>query len=272
MEDFFSPLLSQADGLLAIGCRFSQLTTGSWAMPRPPALAHIDIDPEEIGRHYPVQVGIRGDARQVLEQLLPLLPQAPQSSWATPPVRRNTWRLPGMELLGSLRRALPGDAILAVDITRLGYILMTDYPLEQPRTFLHPAGAVSMGFGIPAALGAKAAFPARTVVAVAGDGGFQMSALELATAVQERLPIIVILVNDNSLTLIKATQKRRYAERYIAVDLHNPDFGQLATAFGVRYSRADSDEDFERAVREAVQQETTTVIEVRPGDARVGNP
>jgi len=268
MEAFFWPMLSEADGLLAIGCRFSQLTTGSWSMPRPPALAQIDIDPEEIGRHYPAAVGVCSDARVVLKQLLSLLPETPRTPWTTPPVRRDTWRLPGIEMLSALRRALPANAILSVDITRLGYILMSDFPLDHPRTFLHPAGAVSMGYGIPAALAAKAAFPDRAVVAVVGDGGFQMSGLELATSVQERLPIVIVLVNDNSLTLIRATQQRRYAERYIAVDLRNPDFGQFAAAFGVRYSRADTDEAFEQAMKDALQQETTTVIEVRPGDAR----
>jgi acetolactate synthase-1/2/3 large subunit len=272
MDSFFWPLLNQADGLLAVGCRFSQLTTGSWAMPRPPSLAQIDIDPEEIGRHYPVQLGICADARLALKQLLALLPETSRTPWTTPPSRRDTWRLPGVELLSVMRQTLPADAILSVDVTRLGYILMTDYPLDHPRTFLHPAGAVSMGFGIPAALGARAAFPERTVVAVVGDGGFLMSGLELATSVQERLPIIIILVNDNSLTLIRSTQKRRYAERYIAVDLHNPDFAQFATAFGVGYSRVDSDEGFQRALQDALHQPRTTVIEVQPGDARPPKP
>lgn len=268
MDAYFSPLLSQSDGLLAIGCRFSQLTTGSWTMPRPPSLAQIDIDPDEIGRHYPVQVGIRGHARVALKQALSLLTDPPRSPWTTPPARRNTWRLPGVEILSDLRRALPSDAILSVDVTRLGYILMTDFPLEQPRSFLHPAGAVSMGYGIPAALGAKAAFPERAVVAVVGDGGFMMSGLELATSAQERLPIVVVLVNDNCLTLIKSTQQRRYAERYIAVDLRNPDFAQFAAAFGVHYARVDRDGAFEQSVKEALQRDTTTLIEVRPTDAR----
>ncbi len=268
MESFFKPLLSEADGLLAIGCRFSQAATGTWAMPRPPSLAQIDVDPEEIGRHYPVDVGVHADARLALKQLLPLLPETPRMPWGTPPKRRESWRLPGIEVLTALRRALPADAILSVDVTRLGYILMSDFPLDHPRTFLHPAGAVSMGYGIPAALAAKAAFPERAVVAIAGDGGFQMSGLELATAVQERLPIVILLVNDNSLTLIRATQKRRYAERYIAVDLRNPDFGKFAAAFGVRYSRADNDEAFERALREALQADVATVIEIRPEDAQ----
>jgi acetolactate synthase-1/2/3 large subunit len=167
-----------------------------------------------------------------------------------------------------MRRALPADAILSADVTRLGYILMAEYPLTRPRTFLHPAGAVAMGFGLPAALGAKAAFPDRTVVAVAGDGGFLMGGMELATAVQERLPVVVVLVNDNSLTLIRATQQRRYESRFIGVDLLNPDFAAFARAFGVRYARADDDAAFETALREAVACGETCLVEVRPADAR----
>src|SRR5438132_14351043 len=122
-----------------------------------------------------------------------------------------------MDLVGPLRRALPREAIVAADITRLGYIMLAEFPVYQPRTFLHPAGFVAMGHGLPAALGAKAAFPERPVVAVLGDGCFQMCGLELATAVQERLPVVSVLVNDGSLALIKAIQQRRYESRFLGV-------------------------------------------------------
>src|SRR5262249_50046121 len=152
--------------------------------------------------------------------------------WARPAPAREPWRLPGLDLVGPLRQALPRDAIVVADVTRLGYILLAEFPVYQPRTVLHPAGFVAMGYGIPAALGAKAAFPERTVVSVVGDGCFLMSGMELATAVQEDLPIVVVLVNDSSLTLIKALQQRRYEGRYLGVDLRNPDFGRFARAFG----------------------------------------
>jgi acetolactate synthase-1/2/3 large subunit len=146
--------------------------------------------------------------------------------------------------------------------------MLAEFPVYQPRTFLHPAGFVAMGYGLPAALGAKAAFPKRTVVAVAGDGCFLMSGMELATAVQENLPVIVVLINDSSLTLIKAIQERRYAGRYLGVDLHNPDFGLFARAFGVASWQAASDAEFDNALRQAVALEKPALIEVRPGDAR----
>ncbi len=269
MASFFSPLFAQADGLLALGCRFTQMATGSWTMPLPPSLAQIDVDPEEIGRHYPVQAGMVADLGAALQCLLTLLPSGRREPWTAIPPRPQPWALPGLDIVGSLRRALPPDAILAADVTRLAYILMTELPLEQPRSFLHPAGAVAMGYALPAALGAKAAWPARPVVAVVGDGGFLMSGMELATMVQERLPVVVVLVNDNSLTLIRATQARRYAGRFIGVDLHNPDFARFAAAFGVDYRRA-HEADFEKALREALNASRPAVVEVRPADAQAG--
>jgi acetolactate synthase-1/2/3 large subunit len=268
MGSFFSPLFAEADGLLAVGCRFTQLATGGWSMPLPQSVAQIDIDRDEIGRHYPVAAAVVGDARLALQALLDALPPEPRAPWAKPEPPRDPWRLPGMDLVGPLRRALPRDAIVAADITRLGYALLADFPVYQPRTFLHPAGFVAMGHGLPAALGAKAAFPDRAVVAVLGDGCFQMCGIELATAVQERLPVVSVVVNDGALTLIKAIQQRRYESRFLGVDLLNPDFGTFAQAFGVRYRRADDDAAFEAALREALAGGAPALIEVRPGDAR----
>jgi acetolactate synthase-1/2/3 large subunit len=262
MGPLLSPLFAQADGLLAVGCRFTQAATGSWAMPRPAALAQIDIDPAEIGRHYPVTVGIVADARQTLRALLAAVPESPRPAWTTPPLRQ-PWRLPGLDLIGPMRRVLPRDAIIAADITRLSYMMLAEFPVYHPRTILHPAGFVPMGFGIPAALGAKAAFPGRTVAAVVGDGCFLMCGMELATAVQEKLPVIVILVNDGSLTLIKAIQQRRYESRHIGVDLLNPDFGLFARAFAVRAWQVKSDAEFETALHEAVALEAPALVEVQ---------
>jgi acetolactate synthase-1/2/3 large subunit len=268
MASFFSPLFAKADGLLALGCRFTQLATGSWTLPVPSSLGQIDIDPEEIGRHYDVRAGMVADLQSGLQALLEALPPGRREPWTAVPPRPEPWGLPGMDFVGPLRRALPPETILAADVTRLAYVLMTELPLERPRCFLHPAGSVAMGYALPAALGACAAWPGRPVVAIVGDGGFLMSGMELASAVQERLPVVVVLVNDNSLTLIRATQERRYSGRYIAVDLDNPDFGQFAAAFGVAYRRADGEEAFELALRESLAAGMPALIEVQPADTR----
>jgi acetolactate synthase-1/2/3 large subunit len=262
MASYLSPLPAQADGMLALGCRFTQAATGSWALKPPPSLAQIDIDADEIGRHYPVALGLHADVRQALEALLAALPAERRQPWALPAPPHEPWRLGGLDLVGPLRRALPRDALVVADITRLGYILLAEFPVYEPRSFLHPAGFVAMGYGIPAALGAKAALPGRTVAAVVGDGCFLMCGMELASAAQERLPIIVILLNDGSLTLIKALQQRRYESRFLGVDLVNPDFQLFARAFGVRSWRVESEADFEAALRAAVAGGAAGLIEV----------
>jgi acetolactate synthase-1/2/3 large subunit len=263
MELYHSPLFAEADGLLAVGCRFTQAATGNWTLKPPPSVAQIDIDATEIGRHCPVAAGVQSDARQALESLLKLLPEGKRKRWARGKTTEEPWRLPGIDLIGPLRAALPRHAIVVADITRLAYMMLAEFPVFEPRTFLHPAGFVSMGYGLPAALGAKVAFPDRTVVTVMGDGCFLMCGMELATAVQEKLPVIAIVINDSSLTLIKAIQSRKYEGRYIGVDLRNPDFGLFAKAFGVRAWQVNSDGAFATAIKEAIASNQPALIEVQ---------
>ena len=258
-----SPLFGQADGMLAIGCRFTQVITGSWALKPPACLTQIDIDPEELGRHYRLALGIHADARLTIQAILRQLPKEKRRLWAPQPPIREPKRIGGLDLLGPLRNIIPADAIIAADVTQLGYAMLVDYPVKYPRTFLHPAAAISMGFGLPAALGAKAAFPQKTVVTVMGDGCFQMTGMELATAVQENLPVVVVLINDSSLTLIKSIQKRRYGGRFIGVDLQNPDFALFAKAYGIRAWQVRTEEDFAKALREAISSRETCVVEVQ---------
>ena len=262
MESFFSPLLTQADGLLAVGCRFTQATTGNWTWPLPASLLHIDVDLAELGRHYAPALGVHADARLALEALLERLPSEPRIPWSTHQTSKADWGFPGLDLLGPMRRLLPRDAIVAADVTRLAYQMLAQFPVFVPRTFLHPSGFVSMGYALPAALGAKAAFPDRVVVAVVGDGGFLMSGMELASAVQERLPIVIVLINDNCLSLIKSSQDRHYGGRHIGVDLQNPDFCAFAASFGVRAWRVHKDAQFAPALEEAIILNAPALVEV----------
>jgi thiamine pyrophosphate-dependent acetolactate synthase large subunit-like protein len=188
---------------------------------------------------------------------------AKRPKWSVASPTRVPWRLRELDLVRVLHWALPRDAIVAADITQLSYMMMADFPTYVPRSLLHPAGFVAMGYGLPAALGAKIAFPDRTVVAIAGDGCFLMSGMELATAVQEKLPIVVVLVNDSSLTLIKSIQQRRYGGRYLGVDLQNPDFGAFARSFGVASWQVDTEATFEEALRAAIKLNEPALVEVR---------
>jgi acetolactate synthase-1/2/3 large subunit len=262
MGPMMSPLFAAADGLLAVGCRFSQVSTGSWALRPPASLAQIDIDAAEFGRHYPLTLGVEAGARAALQALLDVIPESPRKPWTDAKPPREPWKLAGMDLCATIRHCLPQDALVVADVTQLAYRMLVDFPVYQTRSFLHPAAAVSMGFGIPAALGARAAFPERPILAVVGDGCFLMSGMELATSVQEKLPIVILLVNDSSLTLIKAIQHRRYEGRFIGVDLQNPDFGQLAKAFGVRHLRAETEAGLTSALGEALAVKQTALVEM----------
>jgi acetolactate synthase-1/2/3 large subunit len=262
MGAFMSPLFTEADGMLAVGCRFTQVATGTWSLRPPSALAQIDIDAAELGRHYPIVLGIQADARETLRALLRLLPGEPRTPWADAQPPREPRLMAGMDLCSAIRRALPRDAVVVADVTQLAYRMLVDFPVYEPRTFLHPAGGVSMGYGLPAALGAKTALPESAVVAIMGDGCFQMTGMELATAMQERLPVVVVLIHDGSLTLIKMIQHRKYENRFFGVDLRNPDFGMLAKSFGARAWRVESERALEDALGEAVAANEPGLIEV----------
>jgi len=275
MKENLSPLTKHADVVLAVGCRFSQLATGNWDLELPGSLVQIDIDEQELGLNYPTTVGLCADAKMALSTLRSSLlghsSQAAESAWKTvrcniPEVDR--WQIDGFDLAPILRRVLDRDAIVACDITRLYYMMLANFPVYTPRTFLHPSCFIPMGYGLPAAIGAKAAFPDRQVIAIAGDGGFMMTAQELACAVQAEIHVVTILVNDNCLSAMKGIQNRRYGGKNIAVDLVNPDFVQFAESFGALGLRVQKLEEFEPALRAALSAGRPAVIEVQaPGTA-----
>lgn len=282
------PLVEGSDVVLVVGSKLGTQRTGTTVLeggklrtlrtrdgglPLPSQLIHIDIDPAEIGHNYPAQVGIAADARLALDALLVALDgQAPRAVARTALVAevKETLRKrvrqaygEGVALLDSVREALPRTGIVVADMTMLGYASAQYVPVYQPRTFLHPSELCAIGCGLPLALGAQLAAPGQPVVALCGDGGFLLNAGELATAVQERLPVITVIFNDATYTAVKSDQQHRFGGRYIATDLRAPDFVALAHAFHARALRAEGPqalcEAIETAVREAAG---PTVIEV----------
>ena len=272
MEKSMSPLASMADAALAVGFRFSQLATVNYMLPVPKPLVQIDIDPAEIGANYPIEVGIAADAKVALRQLRESLEaegvqRGARVSWmpasarpqpridvgpaSRPPV--NWWEL---------REVLNRDAIVAADIARSGYALVGQFPVYQPRTFMHSASFIAMGHAFPAALGAKVAFPGRQVVSVSGDGCFLMTGQELATAVQHGINVVAIVINDRCLTGIAALQDAHYGGRRIAVDLVNPDFVRFAESFGALGLRVTRPEEFNPALQKALWAGKPVLIEI----------
>src|SRR3989442_1162516 len=207
-------VIKAADVVLAVGCRFAHRSTQglllNLSFDPAQTLIHLDLDPTVIGTLFKPQLALVGDAKDGLARLCQGLGPGPaQSSWdhrwrsgfsgaASP---RYTAEIAG--LIETLRRALPNDAIVVNDQTGINYWMELRFPVLAPRTFLYPVGSATLGYGVPAAIGAKIARPERPVICVVGDGGFMYSVNELATAVKYRLPIVFLVMNDDRFGAIK---------------------------------------------------------------------
>lgn len=259
--------LAHADAMLAVGCRFTEVTTWFWKLKVPEQLIQIDIEADQIGVNYPVKVGIVADAREALAALLKEIP-AQKSQWG------DIWRRARIKkpekpewLIETLRAGLPENGILFTDASEMALRMHTDWPAYAPRTFFYPSTYIALGWGYPAAIGAAVALPDRPVVCLAGDGGFVMTCQELATAVRYDLQLVVIVHNDSTYGAMKNLQRRFYGERYIDVELNNPDFVKLADAYGMPGTRVHGPDEFAQAMRQALGRRGPSLIEV-PDECR----
>ena len=266
------PVLKAADVVLAVGCRFAHRSTQglllNLAFDPGQTLIHLDLDPTVIGALFKPGLPIVGDARDGLARLLAELPadgigsrwdhrwRAALSTAASP-----RYSVEIARLIQTLRSALPDDAIVVNDQTGINYWMEWRFPVLAPRTFLYPVGSATLGYAVPAAIGAKIARPERAVLAVAGDGGFMYSVNELATAVKYRLPVVFLVMNDARYGAIKWLQERMFEGRWGEADLVNPDFPALARAFGARGERVTVD-TLQRALAEALAADGPTVLEL----------
>jgi len=261
--------LTTADVILAVGTKFGHRSLEKLAVTLGPgqALVHLDLDPSVIDRVFKARVALVGDARDGLARLLTALGEgAPASGWDRAWLARvradaGPRYTPAIaELIDALRGALPDDAIVVNDQTGLTYWMEWRFPVYAPRTFLYPAGSASLGYAVPAAIGAKVARPDRAVIAVAGDGGFMYSVNELATAVKYRLPIVFLVLNDGRFGAIKWLQELMF-QRWGEADLANPDFVALARAFGAHGERVEA-RRLGPAIQRALGADGPTVVEV----------
>ena len=264
--------LEQADVILAVGCRFAHRSTKGLLLNlefKPEqALIHIDIDPSVIGLMHRPAVGIVGDARDGLRNLLANLGYGSAASeWDADWIRsQRDVRWPRYSaqvdrLIQILRRALDPRAIVVNDQTGLNYWMEWHFPVLEPRTFLYPVGSATLGYGVPAAIGAKIAHPEKQVLAVLGDGGFMFSVNELATAVKYDLGIVFLVLNDQRYGAIKYLQEGIFGKPY-EVDLANPDFPALARAFGAQGVRVDAVDELPEVLTRALRHRGPTVLEL----------
>jgi thiamine pyrophosphate-dependent acetolactate synthase large subunit-like protein len=258
--------------VLAVGCRFAHRSTQglllNLSFSPQQTLIHLDLDAFVLGKLFKPQVGIVGDARDGLARLGDALGGgAGETDWdwqwlASQRTAANERYTPeAAEFIRILRETLADDAIVVCDQTNINYWMEWRFPVLMPRTFLYPIGSATLGYAIPAAIGAKIARPDRQVVVVAGDGGFMFSVNELATAVKYRLGIVFIVLNDNRYGAIRYLQERLFG-RWGEADLINPDFPALARAFGATGERVASPDGLGPALAQALARHGPTVLEL----------
>ena len=265
-------LVAAADAVVAVGTRFNQGMTAEWQLRLPATTVRIDVDAAELERNIPTRYRVVGDAKLAVSEALRHLDRAGvdragQLNEVIAAAHRE-YRAAQYRRVGStrpwfdaLRDALPDDAIIAADMSLFWADMLGSFPVPAPRQVLFPWGMGTLGFGVPAAIGAKIAVGDRAVVSIAGDGAFQFTGAELGTAVQQRLALPFIVANNNAYGMIKMQQRGKYGAD-IAVDLPAPDFVALAAAYGAHGVLAERPGDLVVALKEAFAADGPTVIEV----------
>ena len=256
------------DVLLAIGTRllFRELPDGDL-----PRVIHIDIDPDEIGRNLPTELGIVADAKTASAQLLEKLKESSQprtsdagriagfrSDFAS---RMRALVPPQAQMIEDMRAALPDDAIVVSGVTNIGYWSNVFYEVREPQTYITSGYFGTLGYAFPTALGAQVGRPDRKVVALCGDGGFMYSPQELSSAMRHGINAVAVVFNNNAYGASEWDQTHRYGGNFIGTDLHNPDFVQLAQSFGAVGMSTDP-EGFGEMLEVALNADAPVLLEV----------
>jgi acetolactate synthase-1/2/3 large subunit len=292
-EHWVNEAIQEADLLIALGMRFDDRVTGKLASYAPHARKiHIDIDPSELHKNVRADVAIAGDLKPVLQALLPQVESATHDSWLTrigelaggPTVREieelpDNGRLCAAHVIHDIWKATAGRAIIVTDVGQHQMWTAQYYKVAEPGTFITSGGLGTMGYGVPAAIGAKMARPDREVWAIVGDGGFQMTQAELQTMVQENVKVNVAIINNGYLGMVRQWQQFFHDRRYSATPMSSPDYVKLADAHGLPGIRVTRREDMADALKHArasagavimdfrVEQEDTVYPMVSPGAA-----
>jgi acetolactate synthase-1/2/3 large subunit len=276
-EAWVNAAIQEADLLIALGMRFDDRVTGNLRMYAPHARKiHVDIDPAEVGKNVPVDVGLIGDLSAVLDEWLALIPAARHSAWraridglrgdaAVRDIKHlpDEGRLFAAHVMHDLWQATEGRALVVTDVGQHQMWEAQYYHHDTPRSLITSGGLGTMGFALPAAIGAKVARPDAEIWVVAGDGGFQMTMAELATIAQEGLDLNVAVVNNGYLGMVRQWQEFFYERRYAATPLLSPDFPRVAEAFGLRGMTVRTRAEVRPAIAAARAHQGAVVIDFR---------
>jgi len=256
--------VQNCDLLIAVGARFDDRVTGKIATFAPHAkIIHIDIDPTSISKNVRVDIPIVGDARSVLKELLKNVKNAKHSEWLK---RISTWRKEGpldypkdsklrpQYIVEKIAEMTGGDAIITTEVGQNQMWAVQFGKFLKPRTFLSSGGLGTMGYGFPAAIGAQVGQPDKVVFDIAGDGSIQMNIQELATAVKDKIPVKIAILNNSYLGMVRQWQQMFYKRRYSETSLEgNPDFVRVAEAYGVTGIRVTKKSEVEPAIKKALK-------------------
>jgi acetolactate synthase-1/2/3 large subunit len=273
--------MDEADLIIAIGARFDDRVTGKLSEFAPRAkFIHIDIDPAEISKNVPAHIPIVGDAKNIIPRLtaeyraLAAEPNRFDEWWS----RIRTWQqrhplqyedstdseIKPQYMIQALYEATGGDAIVASDVGQHQMWAAQYFAFREPRLWINSGGLGTMGFGLPAAMGAKVGCPERTVVCIAGDGSVQMNAQELATCTQEGIGIKVFIMNNGYLGMVRQWQELFWDKRYSQVDMGDwPDFVKLADAYGATGIRLEDKKTLVSDMKEALAIDGPVLVDVR---------
>lgn len=275
--------VAECDLLLALGVRFDDRVTGKLATFAPHArVIHVDIDPANIGKNVAPLLALAADVKQALEEFLRLVTQNQQQlqqaietrtvwwerirSWQkSQPLRfsGSTNQIKPQSVVHELHRLTRGNAIVTTDVGQHQMWMAQFYPFTKTRQLITSGGLGTMGFGLPAAIGAQLACPDQLVVAVVGDGGFQMTNQELATAIQYDIPVKIVIMNNGYLGMVRQWQEMFYDRTYSEVDISvAPDFVKLAEAYGAAGFRAERPDELPATLNAALSHKGVAVIDI----------
>jgi acetolactate synthase I/II/III large subunit len=286
-------LAANADVVLALGCRFTDWTASSYrkgvSFSIPPAkLIHVDVDPHEIGKNYPAEIGVVSDVQAFLAQFLDALPErgAPREYRATPyfskiqrlktewdlivSEKRDSDKAPATQsrVIRDLRAVLDRSAIVTSGAGIVQAVVRQEFPVYEPRTHLTSGGYSSMGFSVPAAIGAKLARSDRQVVAVAGDGDFMQTMQEIAVAVIYDLPVVFLVLNNSGFGSIKGGQLATFGRTAVVDfvrrndDVYSPHFAEVGRNFGLHSERVENPARIKNALQRAISSGGPALVEV----------
>jgi acetolactate synthase-1/2/3 large subunit len=272
-------IILEADCILAIGARFSDRSVGRFdEFGKGMNIIHMDIDPAEIGKNKSVDVAIVGDVKSSVKTMIKILnkkivKRSEENSWLkrrkelieyyAESIKDYPRDLTARKVLKKLRQVLPNNSIVTTEVGQCQMWTSLHFDVISPGTFFSSTGLGTMGFGFPAAIGAKAARQNVPVVDIAGDGSFNMSENSLAVSVLENLPVIVILLNNYMLGMVAQWQRTFYNRRYEGVHLHNcPDYAKIADAYGAQGIKVQSLSELDNAVKSALKSNVATVIDI----------